>query len=188
MKDTDLEERLLRPVCSASDSEAVCAQKLVGDADGWQISQVIDWLQTDGRFAPNVPLLLEALSKKLNEVGAPVWRAMIGYRTLHPKIAVEGAVWTRGKDSVVRRQADHGIWPRDTYVGSPVEQVNTNMKSMRWRLDNLTEDDIWDWNWDAGPVFRNETDIDECDAWVYDQSEFTKTAVSEVNVQGLFKL
>lgn len=141
MKDTDLEERLLRPVCSASDSNAVCAQKLVGDAGGWQISQVIEWLQTDGRFAPNVPFLLEALSKKLNEVGAPVWRAMIGYRTLHPKIAVEGAVWTRGAESVVRRQADHGIWTRDTYVGSPVEQVNTNMKSMRWRLDQLTEED-----------------------------------------------
>lgn len=141
MKNTELEERLLRPVSSGPQDSNVCARKLVGDADGWQISQVIEWLQTDGRFAPTVPFLLEALSKKLNEAGAPVWRAMIGYRTLHPKIAVEGAIWTRGHDSVVRRQSDHGIWNREAYVGSPVEQVNNKKMPIRWRLDNLTGED-----------------------------------------------
>ena len=48
--------------------------------------------------------------------------------------------------------------------------------------DNLTDDEIWRWDWSAGPYYRNETDIGECDSWVYDQSEFTKTAVSEVEV------
>ena len=73
----------------------------------------------------------------------------------------------------------------------PDEDTSTGYSECEYYVlpyDNLTEDDIWDWNWDAGPVFRNETDIDECDAWVYDQSEFTKTAVSEVNVEHLFKL
>lgn len=141
MKNTELEERLLRPISDGPDDARVCTGKLVGDIDGWPIAQVIEWLQTDGRHAPTVPFLLEALSKKLNEVGAPVWRAMVGYRTLHPQIAVEGAIWTRDQDSVVRQQSDHGIWTRDAYVGSPVEQVYSQKKPMRWRLDNLTEAD-----------------------------------------------
>ncbi len=141
MKDTDLEERLLQPVDGGPENAVVCAKKLVGDTDGWPVAQVIEWLQTDGRFAPTVPFLIEALAKKLNEVGAPVWRMMIGYRTLHPRIAVEGAVWTRGQKAVVRRQADHGIWTQDSYVGSPVEQVYEQKVPIRWRLDSLTEKD-----------------------------------------------
>jgi len=137
MKNTELEERLLRPVCGDADQPMVCAKKLVGDPEGWPIAQVIEWLQTDGRFAPTVPFLLEALSKKLVEVGAPIWRVMIGYRTLHPKVAAEGAIWTRGQDAVVRRRSDHGIWTREEYIGSPVEQVYEKKGPIRWRLDNL---------------------------------------------------
>lgn len=139
MKNTEIEDRLLRPVEGGPDNAVVCAKKLVGDTEGWPVGQVVEWLLTDGRFAPTVPFLLEALSKKLNEVGAPVWRAMIGYRTLHPKIAVEGAVWTRGQESVVRRQADHGIWSRDSYVGSPVERVYDAKGPLRWRLETLSD-------------------------------------------------
>ena len=47
--------------------------------------------------------------------------------------------------------------------------------------DNMTDAEIWSWDWSAGSQYRNSTDTAECDSWVYDMSEFTNTAVTEVN-------
>ena len=48
--------------------------------------------------------------------------------------------------------------------------------------NNFTDDQILDWQWDAdNPYKRNETDILDCDQWVYDQSTFISTAVTEVH-------
>ena len=60
------------------------------------------------------------------------------------------------------------------------EHVECNYYALPY--ENLTDSEIWNWDWDDGSYARNETDQLSCDSWVYDQSMFISTAVSEVKL------
>ena len=73
----------------------------------------------------------------------------------------------------------------------PDSETSTEYSECEYYLlpyDNLTDDDIWNWDWNSGEYNRSSTPVDECDSWVFDKSEFTKTAVSEVSMYNKWEI
>jgi len=50
-------------------------------------AELLRWLSEDGRFAPDTGGLLEMLCEKLTVLGAPIARATVHVRTLHPALS-----------------------------------------------------------------------------------------------------
>jgi len=48
-------------------------------------AELLRWLSEEGRFAPDTGGLLEMLCEKLTMLGAPIARATVHVRTLHPE-------------------------------------------------------------------------------------------------------
>ena len=48
-------------------------------------AELLRWLSEEGRFAPDTGGLLEMLCEKLTVLGAPIARATVHVRTLHPE-------------------------------------------------------------------------------------------------------
>jgi adenylate cyclase len=48
-------------------------------------AELLRWLSEEGRFAPDTGELLEMLCEKLTVLGAPIGRATVHVRTLHPE-------------------------------------------------------------------------------------------------------
>jgi adenylate cyclase len=110
-------------------------------------AELLRWLSEDGRFAPDTGGLLEMLCEKLTVLGAPIARATVHVRTLHPEFRGVTRIWRRGQSTEIRTSR-HGIESTSDYQNSPVQYViagstgrrNTGVKSLRWgfKLQGLT--------------------------------------------------
>ena len=59
-------------------------------------AELLRWLSEEGRFAPDTGGLLEMLCEKLTVLGAPIARATVHVRTLHPEFRGISRIWRRG--------------------------------------------------------------------------------------------
>ena len=109
----------------------------MGDAAGWQLQPVVSWLMREGRLISDPAQLTEALCLRLADAGAPLWRVLIAFDTIHPQVLAWGATWVRGAASVVFRQAGHEILESDDYLGSPIHAVEQTGGMVRRRLERL---------------------------------------------------
>lgn len=69
------------------------------------------------------------------------------------------------------------------YVAIPYdaeEEVYEQCSYYDLNYTNLTEDEIQNWNWTEKNV--EDYPIVKCDSWVFDQSEYIRTALSEYNL------
>ena len=80
------------------------------------------WLTEEGRFAPDTGRLLEMLCEKLTVLGAPIGRATVHVRTLHPEFRGVTRIWRRGQSTEIRTTR-HGIEHTSDYQSSPVQYV-----------------------------------------------------------------
>src|SRR5262249_44852839 len=85
-------------------------------------AELLRWLAQEGRFAPDTGCLLERLCEKLTELGAPIARATVHVRTLHPEFRGVSRIWGRGQSTEIRTSR-HGIESTSDYRNSPVEHV-----------------------------------------------------------------
>ena len=85
-------------------------------------AELLRWLSEEGRFAPDTGGLLEMLCEKLTVLGAPIARATVHVRTLHPEFRGISRIWRRGQ-STEFRSSRHGIESTSDYQNSPLQYV-----------------------------------------------------------------
>ena len=85
-------------------------------------TELLRWLTEEGRFAPDIGLLLEVLCEKLTALGVPIARATAHVRTLHPEFRGVTRIWRRG-ESIEIRTIRHGIEFTDDYESSPIQYI-----------------------------------------------------------------
>jgi len=85
-------------------------------------TELLRWLTEEGRFAPDIGRLLEALCEKLTALGVPVARATAHVRTLHPEFRGATRIWRRG-ESIEIRTIRHGIEFTHDYQSSPIQYI-----------------------------------------------------------------
>src|SRR6201987_4989917 len=85
-------------------------------------AELLRWLSEEGRFAPDTGGLLEMLCEKLTMLGAPIARATVHVRTLHPEFRGVTRIWRRGQSTEIRTTR-HGIEYTSDYQNSPVQYV-----------------------------------------------------------------
>ena len=69
------------------------------------------------------------------------------------------------------------------YIGIPYNEDDEEYDQCYYYAlpyNNLTDEELWNWNW----TNQNEETIPQepCESWVFDQSEYTRTALSEYNL------
>jgi adenylate cyclase len=85
-------------------------------------AELLRWLSEEGRFAPDTGRLLEMLCEKLTLLGAPIGRATVHVRTLHPEFRGVTRIWRRGQSTEIRTSR-HGFEYTSDYQNSPVQYV-----------------------------------------------------------------
>jgi adenylate cyclase len=95
-------------------------------------TELLRWLSEEGRFAPDIGRLLEALCEKLTALGIPIARATTHVRTLHPEFRGVTRIWRR-EESIEFRTTRHGIEFTSDYQNSPIQYV---IKTGQW-LDTI---------------------------------------------------
>jgi adenylate cyclase len=86
-------------------------------------AELLRWLSEEGRFAPDTGGLLEMLCGKLTVLGAPIARATVHVRTLHPEFRGISRIWRRGH-STEFRTSRHGIEYTSDYQNSPFNTLS----------------------------------------------------------------
>lgn len=99
----------------------------------------IDWLFHQGRFNTGFDTFIDAVCKKLNELGIPLERVRISFRTLHPQVMAWSCVWDKGAGSSLV-EVGNDILQTEDYVGSPIEYINEHHKPFRQSLLELPDD------------------------------------------------
>lgn len=108
---------------------------------GWPVGPALEWVVTTGRRSTTTADLLDGLSAKLLELGAPIWRTRLTYWTLHPLVRAYVAIWLRDRGSTEERFAKHGFQSGPMFVGSPFEHVTLSGQPFRRKLDEIQPDD-----------------------------------------------
>jgi adenylate cyclase len=85
-------------------------------------AELLRWLSEEGRFAPDTGGLLAMLCEKLTVLGAPIARATVHVRTLHPEFRGVTRIWRRGQSTEIRTWR-HGIESTSDYQNSPLQYV-----------------------------------------------------------------
>ncbi|WP_422001162.1 adenylate/guanylate cyclase domain-containing protein [Reyranella sp.] len=107
---------------------------------GDRLAPVAEWLARDGRLVRRPASFLEQLMQRIQAVGIPVWRAYIGLQLIHPQLQAMGFMWRRGEpvQEIARR---YGIQFTPAYIGSPMQAAREQGKTVRHRLDEITDAD-----------------------------------------------
>ena len=102
-------------------------------------TQFIDWLFSEGRFNSEFDQFMDAVCNKLNELGTPVIRSRISFRTLHPQLMAWSCVWEQNSGAELF-EVSKDIIETDDYVGSPIEYIYDHNTAVRQSLVDLPAD------------------------------------------------
>jgi adenylate cyclase len=97
--------------------------------------ELIRWILTEGREAPNPTRFLTALCTRLVEAGVPLWRVTIYVATLHPQIRAYGWRWWRGRPVSEEVRVAQGVERTEEYLLSPLRATIEEGTQLRRRLD-----------------------------------------------------
>jgi adenylate cyclase len=112
---------------TTQDFETETATDLVGT--------VADWLMTQALGEARMENLVEGCCNRLRAAGIPLWRAHVGYRTLHPLVEAISLVWERDA-GLVSADIPHGqAHASEAWRRSPAfHMVETGVPFLRRRL------------------------------------------------------
>ena len=100
--------------------------------------QFTDWLFEQGRFNSKFDSFTNAVCLKIIELGVPVTRMRISFRTLHPQVMAWSCLWDKDTGSKVI-DVSKAISETEEYIGSPIEFIYEHNKSIRQSLIELPE-------------------------------------------------
>src|SRR5215831_2181156 len=98
------------------------------------IHALVDWLIDGARDATTPQLVLETICQRLVAAGAPLWRAAVFVRTLHPEIAGRRFIWRQGEDVHISDLPYEGLQQPEYRDGVFLRVVET-AAPVRRRLD-----------------------------------------------------
>lgn len=113
------------------------AKLLVRDVGGWPLAPVIDWLYSADAKIPDAQQFLEAFSKELHKIGAPINRFRYSFWTIHPQLAAISYIWSKDKPGIEMFEVPHGIRETPSFIGSPAQVVDTTGQPARYHLETL---------------------------------------------------
>jgi len=96
--------------------------------------EIVRWILTEGREAPNPARFLTNMCLRLVEAGVPLWRVTIWVATLHPQIRAFGWRWWRGRPVSEEVRVAQGIERTEEYILSPLRPTIEEGKVLRRRL------------------------------------------------------
>jgi len=105
-----------------------------------RIDAVKNWLLDVGRLIADPLDFVAAFSEQLNEQGLAIARFRIGFRTIHPQIAVWAYAWNRDDNATVIWIGHHGIESTPEYKNSPIEKVLSTGQLFQRKLTHLHAD------------------------------------------------
>lgn len=105
------------------------------------IAQVKDWLTETGRLIADPLEFVAAFSRQLNEQGLSVSRLRIGFRTIHPQIAVWAYMWNSADGAAEIWIGHHGIEATSEYQNSPIQKVLDSGTWYQRKLTDLSDSD-----------------------------------------------
>ena len=94
----------------------------------------MEWLQHEGRFSPDLAILIRGLSRHLKRSGIPLDRTNMVIRTLHPTVAGGAYLWRADTDAAEVRDLDHDSLSNAAYLNSPIKQIFDGAPAIRRRL------------------------------------------------------
>ena len=102
-------------------------------------TQFIDWIFNEGRFNSSFDSFIDAVGKKLNQLGTPVTRIRISFRILHPQLMAWSCLWNvdTGAELI---EVSKDIVESEDYVGSPMAYIYEHNKPIRQSLVKLPVD------------------------------------------------
>ena len=104
-----------------------------------KITQFTHWLFYEGRFVTDFCGFIEALSLKLVELGIPVDRVRMNFRTLHPQVLAWSCIWDQSDGASVM-EVPRGNEESEDFLGSPIQYVIQNEQPFRQVLGQLPDD------------------------------------------------
>ncbi len=122
-----------------TEGERWLAESLRSTTGGWQVTDLAAWLLTEAAGDWSLSDLIGRVGERLAEMGVPLYRMRIGFRTLHPQVTARSGFWVRGHPVTMQR-VDLDTELSGAFVGSPVQHVIEEGKAFRRRLDDLDAD------------------------------------------------
>jgi adenylate cyclase len=107
------------------------------DRVGWPLAPVVSWLFAEGRKIGHAKSFFDALCRRLLDAGAPNWRVRVNYEVINPQVVASSLTWYRGRDGVTEFNAPHEMRLSADYFGSPVQELHSTGRLVRYRLDAL---------------------------------------------------
>ncbi|WP_051615132.1 adenylate/guanylate cyclase domain-containing protein [Phyllobacterium sp. UNC302MFCol5.2] len=109
---------------------------LVGDL-AWPAKRrkVLDWLVHATREERFIDNIFVELCNRLMEDGVPVARSTLHLRTHHPQWLGARILWKTGLDKADIQTFGYGIEETERYRNSPIDQIRSGVREIRWRLE-----------------------------------------------------
>lgn len=93
------------------------------------------WLLTGALELPDLGMVLDQFSERLNEDGIPVTRSTTHVRTLHPRYVAVTRIWRKGEGSTEWRPLYVPDGVTSEYVRSPLQHMHETKTLLNARLD-----------------------------------------------------
>jgi adenylate cyclase len=106
---------------------------------GWSLQPTVDWLFTKGRMIGDNNRFTQELATRLVECGAPIDGLRIMVRTLNPQVLGYMDFWNSTDNTTRTATARHGVRNTDRYLGSPLQVILEEHRSLHQPLGALPE-------------------------------------------------
>lgn len=106
----------------------------------WLTPGLIHWLFSSGRLIEKNNRFTQELATQLVAAGAPVDGIRLMVRTLNPQVLAFSNFWSSGTNRTETATARHGIRSTERYLGSPLEYILEQRKSLHQPLNDLPEE------------------------------------------------
>jgi len=99
----------------------------------------MDWLFTMGRMISDNNRFTHELATLLVESGAPLDGLRIMVRTLNPQVLAYSDFWSSSDNATHTATARHGVRSTDRYIGSPLQAILEEHRTLHQPLGDLPE-------------------------------------------------
>ena len=99
------------------------------------VTEVAEWLADQALGDAPVSEIVQGCTERLHAAGLPLWRCMLGYRTLHPLFASITLIWKRDEDFEHVQHTHENVFKSDEWLKSPMNYLlERRLPFMRRRL------------------------------------------------------
>jgi adenylate cyclase len=106
----------------------------------WSLQPVMDWLFAGGRMIADNNRFAHELANRLVAAGAPLDGLRIMAHTLNPLVLAYADFWSSTDNRTRTVAARHGVRESERYIGSPLQFILEERRTLHQPLDELPQD------------------------------------------------